>query len=315
MTVRIYKWNDDSAPTLTGETFSVCQLLRACLVDGYNNSLNEFVEPAGWGEVYGSSPNLVLRNTSGKCVAVQQTGGVARFYGSDDASYATGAPVGNTYPASSTLGGGLYLHCSTTSNNTQRPWVLVADERAFYFWPGYNLTTAQGPSGSSTYQHCYFVGDIVSDIPGDDFGFVIMGATSTSATSSYSAQRSSSISGGNIAGHYLAGSGAQVGGAIACGKSSDAMYSGAIGALSTGVAYPDVHGGMSLVPVRVVENNVGYRGRMPGMFHPLHPLPGACGDTLSGVGPLAGKSFILLDLADGSTRGRMALQYNGDWRA
>lgn len=312
MTVRVYRWDDADAPTLTGQSNSVCNLLLSCLTGGYGTQ-----DPAGWSWASQVANSAAMRNASGKCLTVQQTSGTARFYGSDDVNELTCQPTGNTYPAGSVLGAGLYMQVSTTSDATQRPWILIADEEAFFFWPGYNLTTAAGIGGSSTAQPTYFVGNIVSDLPLDAHTFMIIGSTGTAATTNYMAERSGGISGGQVAGHFIAGSLAQVAGSLNCGKASDQMYAGAIGGTVTPAwAYPaPSHGGMSLAPIRVVESGVGYRGRMPGMYHPLHTLPGACGDTFSGVGALAGKTFILLDIANGSTRGRLAIQTNGDWRA
>ena len=35
MTVRVYRWDDASAPVLTGEVGKLAALLKACLVTGY----------------------------------------------------------------------------------------------------------------------------------------------------------------------------------------------------------------------------------------------------------------------------------------
>ena len=85
---------------------------------------------------------------------------------------------------------------------------------------------------------------------------------------------------------------------------------------TAGVSYPDqVSGGMLLSKVYVNDADTSYqiRGLMPGLFNPLHNLPGNPGDVFSGVGPLSGKSFILLDVPNGTARCRVVLETSNTW--
>ena len=82
------------------------------------------------------------------------------------------------------------------------------------------------------------------------------------------------------------------------------------------VDYPDpITGGINLSRIHVSNGATvkGIRGRLPGVFAPLNALPGNNGDTFSGVGDLAGRTFILLDCGSGNTRGRVALETSDTW--
>ena len=50
MTVRVYRWDDASAPVLTGEVGKLAALLKACLVTGYGSKT-----AAGWSNPYSAT--------------------------------------------------------------------------------------------------------------------------------------------------------------------------------------------------------------------------------------------------------------------
>ena len=119
-------------------------------------------------------------------------------------------------------------------------------------------------------------------------------------------------------GSFITRNAAQVAGSVNNGRFFD--YFGANSSTtrgsSPGVAYPDpISGGINLGRVHVTNgaDTKGVRGRMPGLFAPLNALPGNNGDTFSGAGDLAGRTFILLDCGSGTTRGRAALETSDTW--
>lgn len=314
MTVRVYRWDDASAPVLTGEVGKLTALLKACLVTGYGSKT-----AAGWSNPYSATNVEAFKNAAGGSQlgvkvthAVAQYPRVAGFETIDGSGVIT-----NQFPTEAQLSGGVYWCVSATADTTARPWMVVADEWAFYLYVGYDRSVAQGVTGATGYQMSFFAGDINSFKGGDAYPFLLIGGTSASASAcSYLGQAGYTI-GIAANGHYMARSYTQTGSAIQAGKMQDYGTTSGGGTIGAGsITYPDpVSGGMLLLPVRVCEVSVSVvRGEMPGLLAPSHALPGASGDTFSGYGALSGKTFILLDVANGATRGRAAVQTNGSWR-
>lgn len=310
MTVRVYRWDDASAPTLTGQLGSLTTLLNACLVTGYGAKA-----AAGWSSPYSGTNKRVFRNGAGSTQLYLRvlhdattSGDNARVVGYESMS---GVDNGSKpFPTAAQMAGGGYICTSVSADNTQRPWIIIADEKRFYLWVGHNMTTAQGLDSASM-QLLYFFGDILSRKAGDAYRFAVIANQSTSYYSSQFAQNVSGYSSFSD-GHYLARSHSQTGTSVQAGKQGD--LSEASSAFGTdGPAFPDeLTGGLSLAKIRMHEPGVS-RGVLPGCYAVLHNLPGNCGDTFSGVGALVGKTFLLLDTSAGSTRARVALETSNTW--
>ncbi|WP_018991305.1 hypothetical protein [Aromatoleum toluclasticum] len=272
------------------------------------------VAAAGWSNPFSGTNVEVFRNGAGSTqlnLRVAQTAtGAARVVGYETMSDVnTGT---NAFPTEAQIAGGLYLVGSSTLDSTARPWLIVADEKRCYLWVGASLTTAQG-FGSTTNQPMYFFGDILTNKVGDLYHYkIIAGATAATNGVSFGAVTTnlSSTSGG----HYVARNYAQTAGAVPSAHSTNGSLSSGGATMGTsGVTYPDpVTGGMTLADVYATESSI-VRGRMPGLWAPLHNLPGNPGDTFSGRGAMAGKTFILLDAGNGGTRSRVALETSDTW--
>jgi len=307
MTVRVYRWDDASAPALSGAAGALTALLSACLVSGYGAKA-----AAGWTETTVSTNVKNYTNAgSGKSVKVSNNAvsSTARVVGCESSDGTTGP----FFPTEAQLSGGLYWYVSSTADSTARPWVLVADNKRFYLWIGYSVATSTG-LGTAAAMQTYFAGDITPNKGDDAFHFAVIGGASAGATAS-NFGTVLGLSTQTSTGQYLSRSYSQTGGSIAFGKLSDygIQNSTTIGA-SYGITYPDpVSGGMILAPVRVTEASGNIRGVMPGLWAPQHVLPGNPGDTFTGVGPLAGKTMLLLDSMAAATRCRIALEISDTW--
>ena len=315
MTVRVYRWDDASAPVLTGEVGKLAALLKACLVTGYGSKT-----AAGWSNPYSATnveafTNSVAAGGTGYGIKVSHTNAqytsVIGYEAIDGSGNLT-----NQFPTGAQLANGTIWWCSSTADTTPRPWLLVADEKRFYLWIGHSVTTGTGLATSS-YMLMFFAGDLTGLNPADPYRFMVIGNTSASAIPNFFAGINSYVQNGSVVqGHYMARnlSGSTV--SKTCGKTGG-CYAGGVGSMgTTGGAYPDAaSGGMLLYPVFVNDADATsqIRGHMPGLYNPIHNLPGNSGDTFSGVGSLGGKSFLLLDASNNGARCRVALETSDTW--
>ena len=315
MTVRVYRWDDASAPVLTGEVGKLAALLKACLVTGYGSKT-----AAGWSNPYSATnvkafTNSVAAGGTGYGIKVSHTNAQYASVIGYEAVDGSGK-LTKQFPTGAQLASGTIWWCSSTADTTPRPWLLVADEKRFYLWIGYSVTTETGLATSS-YMLMFFAGDLTGLNPTDPYRFMVIGNTNASEYSnSFSGINAYVQNGYVVEGHYMARnlSGSTV--SKTCGKTGG-CYGGGVSSMGTiGGAYPDAaSGGMLLCPVFVNDADEAgqIRGHMPGLYNPIHNLPGNSGDTFSGVGSLGGKSFILLDAGNNGSRCRVALETSDTW--
>lgn len=319
MTVRVYRWDDASAPSLSGTIGDLTFVLYKCLVTGYGAK-----SPAGWTDVYSDANgyamgfvNSTAAGGSGYGVLIKHdtAAAYASFRGFE--SITSGGAMTNPFPSTAQLANGLWVQASGTAGSTVRPWMVVADEKRFYLWIGYYSTTAQGLTLGSD-NPVMFAGDIVAYKPDDLYRFMVIGNESQGTGSSLPVVVSSLPS--TTAGSFLARSlsGAAVSQVatkcLAC-FFNQATTMGKFPA--TTFPYPDpVSGAMNLTKALVLDGmDNKLRGHLPGLYAPMHQLPGNPGDTFSGSGSLAGRSFVLLDSYGAATgvRGRIALELSDTW--
>jgi hypothetical protein len=307
----LYRWDDASAPDLTGDVGSLVAVLDACLVNGYGAKA-----AAGWSTAYTSTHLRAYRqgaNSNARYLRVDDSGtGSARVVGYEtmsDINTGTGP-----FPTAAQFSGGGYIRKSSTTDTVARPWLVAADTKRFYLWVGYDLAEATGLNAGDEVP-LYFFGDLISLDSGDPYNtFLLCGESASTLPSSAAI----AVPTASLAGHYMPRNYAGVDGAIKVVKLSNmrpaASTSGALGVAAAGCAYPDpATGGMLLDPVTIVElTTVLERGILPGLYNPLHNLPGAGGDTFAGYGSQAGRAFLLLDVCNASTWARVALETT-DW--
>lgn len=306
MTVRFYASTDSGAPALSGTAGTLIAVLKACLVDGYGSKAS-----SGWTQEFSGTNLAVFRPPSGTrmYLRVNDTDtSDARVRGYEAMS---GVNTGTgLFPTDAQLNGGGYLY--KASSGMGSGWVLVADQKHFTLIIAPNVATV---SASTGYGQGLFFGDIKTAKSGDAFHCFLNAGLDTGASSSAFGSINNGPTGlAAASGHSLARSYTQVGGAVYASKHTDAVKTANTSTLGTGgVAYPDpITGGILVAPIYVAESG-NVRGVLPGVWAPLHNLPASPGDTFSGSGDLAGKTFMLLDVGSQSTRGRIALEISDTW--
>ena len=309
MAVTVYRWDDPYAPKLSASPGALINVLSACLVDGYGSKSG-----AGWTKTVGTNVAAYRQGALGSGMSLRVNNsvssvGYARVVGYESM---TDVDTGtNAFPTEAQIAGGLYMTLSNTTDATARPWVLAADSGRFYLWVGHNVTTTTGLATVS-YEPMYFFGDIISYKPGDAFPTMLIANVTSSL--SVNVMATTSLMGVTLGGHYMSRSHTSAVGAVQVGKYADTSISmSAIG--NGGSAYPDpVTGSFRVGRIYVNAGTVGStRGHLPGLWAPLGIMVGAPGDTFSGAGNTAGRSFLLLDSQNSGTRGRVALETSDTW--
>lgn len=187
MTIRVYAWDDASAPQLDGTPGSMAALLKAVFVDGYGS------KPAmGWDYMWDSVTNqrIALRSadlaSTRLWLYVDDTGTIgagggrwARAWGAESFTgwdVGTGAALlTDTFPVSS-FGRTVAKHI-TDGAVTTSPWIIVASPRSFYLFVDYYLRSGFPHSKSSPAGAFHFFGDVLSSKPSDPFCFAVAGGS------------------------------------------------------------------------------------------------------------------------------------------
>lgn len=161
----VYRWDDAEAPVARGQRDSLVHILRACLVDGYGTK-----SAAGWtlehinvdedkaafrnSQITGTGFYLQVDGKNGVNAHTPKVQGYEAMV-SEDVGYFPFNPTSQTYATSKTDG------------TTARPWVLIADDRAFYLicWAGDTATPIAANNQCAT----MFFGDFISRYTDDVF--------------------------------------------------------------------------------------------------------------------------------------------------
>lgn len=295
MAVRFYQSTDASAPTLYGSVAAgnnLVNLLDKILVAGYGSQV-----AAGWTKPFIATNQACFKQAGagGMYLAVDDTTTMtARVRGFETMTTATAGT--GPFPTDAQLSGGGYMHRSTTADTTVRPWVCIADNTFFCL--------AVNCDGTSAVCSVLMFGDILSYRASDAYPKILVCAPSATATSYVAADVSTIATA--LAGHYMARSYTQIGSSITVGQHSDTA--------KAGLAYPHpVDGGLYLGPLWLHENALSVvRGVLRGVWVPLHTgnRPLAHGDTFSGTGALAGKTFISQHVTTGKS---LLLETSDTW--
>ena len=274
-----------SAPTLTGLAGAMIGVLDYCLTDATYG--------IGWTKQYSGTNKAVYRQKVGTnqfYLRVDDTGtinsGVRGYESMSDVDTGTG-PFPTTAQAAT-----FSFKKSATSDSVARNWSFTSNGDIFY------LTVYSNGAASQVVTYCF--GDFVSYRSGDAYNTVICGTTSvtdgSSTTSSFTTIVSSLAA---TEGVFYARAHTQIGGSLQGGKHVDSSKAaGATGMGAGGGTYPDpLSGGINLSKVWLNEPSTAVRGELPGIWSPLHTKPIGAGDTFSGTGDLAGKTFVAVNNA------------------
>src|SRR3990172_2316509 len=311
MAFTVYRSTDGSAPVLTGQAGALTTALDAILVNGYGAK-----GAAGWTTTFTATNKRVYRPAAGTrlYLRVHDNGTGA---GGGKEALLRGAEAWSdidtpdhpfpTAAQSALTDSSLVARKSVTADATARAWVCFADGRTCYF------LAASGDT-AGLYVGWMF-GDFFSLVSGDVYNCALI-ARSAENSGAYTAEQLPVMTvlnvGSALAGHYLARGHTGLGTSVGFGLAGDVMpsggssgSSGVMGGAATNAAYQAdflnaADGGIYLAPLRVydptTEGKQTYRGRLRGLWQGVQDLYAnvADGDTLSGVGDLAGRSFVFI---------------------
>lgn len=319
MAVTVYKSTDASAPVLTGVAGSLITVLDACLVNGYGAKV-----AAGWAKTYTGTNKAVYRATAGaqEYFRVQDDapntaslGREARLVGYEAM---TGIDTGTgPFPTTTQLATGLCVRKATYADSTAVPWVVVADAKTVYMF--INPPEFVGYTAFAFGEFYSLKGST------DAYRSIVIGRDAEQAGTANGV----SVANDNLndlaaitaanAGHYTPRSfnaGVQLSQAV--GKHGNAAHSAVtlVGLLP----YPNPTDSaiylsqLWIHEVSATGSNSVLRGRLRGLWHFLHPVGVAVndGDTWSGTGALAGKTFMAVKpTADGA--GVYVIETSNTW--
>lgn len=288
----VYRSTDAGAPVVSPTTLgSVLAVIRACLVDGYGSK-----SPAGWTEEFTDAPNntAVFRNST----AAGGTGCYVRV--SDNNSAIVYRPVGiTTYASMSDVDTGTagtperYIYRRPNNVNTATGWALVATAKAFWL----NVWSLSGGLAGLA-----GAGDAISFVASDAYRYFCAGSTvnynpNVSWLGSHGHGPGSVTDGGlSFARDHLGISG-PVGYGSLIRWANTALGSGGY------PATPSVTGADNACAPYYLAGAAVLRGRLPGVFVPLHAVSAIAPGTLDTSGLTGSGSECLMMRADVSACG------------
>lgn len=262
----VYRWDDGNAPVARGERRSLCDILHACLVTGYGSKAG-----AGWTRpfVNATFDIAVFRNSpltgTGFFIQIDGLGGATAFE-----PIVRGFEVMTDYSTTGALGSifGGATDISNGANTTARPWILIADDRAFYFvvW---TAAAAGIPGIAVGAVNGLFFGDLIKNSPSDAYacGLAFSQYNTGVIGSLYSPDASTGQAWTTIyTSRRQNGSGSSGGGCLIRGG-------GPGGVTTPGQSGPAYDGQQLLYTRPHLNDNAAYtfRGFLPGFYYPCHP--------------------------------------------
>lgn len=313
----VYSSLDSGAPTLDGLSGSLIRVLDACLINGYGSKSG-----VGWSRKYATT-DLTSGNSGTQAVYQCPSGSASAFYlyVGDNAPHSSSlgreavwsmletvtglhTGVGITGAFGLNMNTGRCCRKSVNATSSGVPWRCYADDRSVML----HITTNDSTVGFFS----VFYGDIYSSVPNDAYNVMIMArnAFNNSAVSSedmdyfsiYPAHYSNSYYGGRIMRNYMGlSSGIEIFKVpmytIANGYTTSTYY--AFNSWNGAINFPNMDGSIFLSPIWIVDNTTApaptIRGTLRGLYlmcNKTSQIPFSYGESFSGVGTLAGKSFM-----------------------
>ena len=257
------------------------------------------VSPLGWAKVFSGTNVGVYRATDptslGMYLRVDDTGTtVARVVGYEtmsDVNTGTGP-----FPTASQVSGGGYWEKSGAAGSTARNWILIGDERAFYWWcaPGSPTTvTSQGVLRG--------FGDLIARRSTDSYAAFLQADIASVVAATTFVHDLSEMANGYSAGYLIAPrSQTSLGSAVALyqffatRRASTADQKSGWPSGNTSPFPNPADNAIDLDNVVVLEGDFGVRGALPGMYHTPQYVGFAFGtfDKIPGQGVLAGRKLL-----------------------
>lgn len=308
----VYKSTDGSAPTLSGTAGDLTTLLDAVLVNGYgakaaagwtitHTALNKRVYTQGAGSGFG----FRIRDNAGGTGGAQE----ALIRGAESwTDIDTPVDPFPTDAQSAITDDSQVIRKSSAASATTRVWKVFADDRTCM------LFIASGDTASE-YKTCMF-GDFDSYVVGDAYGCLLVARTTENSglsTAEYMGRITASIA--TSGGHFVARDYGGVGKSIACAQHGDSLAknSGTAGLKGSIAWFNGPDGGLYVSPLHIHESSGPHiRGKVRGLYYPHHAITNFNdGDTFSGAGDYAGKTFEFVKLiyeGTSATQGAFAIE-------
>lgn len=286
-----------SVPSSTTLIFALVTELTAA-----SGTVTVKMAPLGWEKVYTGTNKAAYRS--------QDVTGTRLYLRADDstAQYLTVTMYETMSDIDTGVGGTtLYWKKSSTSDTTARPWQLIGNSTAFYWFSDWHASYPLKPIG-------YLFGDFPSAKAGDAYRCMLIGHNASGPSDPHYNCDFNLVRGTpNTDGQYIARSYSQLGTGILfykeCASNNSSMGYG------SATLYPSgADNGLHLVPVHVFESTVNaYRGRMPGLFAPIENTQGVF-PALDRTITIDGKRYLALRVIyDTSNAGNCWLLLDGDW--
>ena len=296
MAFTIYRSTDGSAPSLTGQTGKLVDLLDACLVNGYGAK-----SAAGWAKAFSGTSKAAYRAPSGARMyyRVQDDGpGAGTFKEARITGYESMSDVDtgtNPFPTAAQGVGSVAMYVarkSAAADSTARAWIVVADARTCYVF----ILTGDV---ANTYLAFGF-GEFYSMVNSDAYnGFVVGRTSENSATATVDKLDQLDTTIGNQTNIAVPRGHSGTGTSVRMNRHGDSSKSASSTLVGTLPYTNPADGGLYLSPIWLADPTTspanGIRGRMRGFWLELHAASNfADGDTFTGVGDVNGKTFLML---------------------
>lgn len=224
----------------------------------------------------------------------------------------------NKFPTVAQAANGMCVRKSATANSTVREWALVGNGKSFYFF------SFTGDTADRSFAPMFF-GDPLPFKPADGFGTLCAGTKVFNSSSvgnglvRIGAQNVAHNSTNNPV--YWARSHTQVGTSVLGALVGQGQsYHQTMGSTyCSWLNFPNpIDAGIHAQPVFVSDLVSTVRGRMPGLYSPLHASSLTNMDIITGVSGLPGGQFIALGIASndagyGTTYGQLYLDLSETW--
>lgn len=301
----LYKHDDAGAPILNGVRGSLISLLDACLVNGYGTKAG-----AGWSKPFTDTNRAVFRMGSGRLRAYFRVDEANSLLASEARIQSFEEMTGiDAFTNAVASAGHLITKKSSATDASARQWWLGADDRTFVLFSHYDA--------SGVVSGTYF-GEFFSYLPNDNYGVCLIGRywentnNWTSGIEGIGMQTQGSYSPMN--GHYVYRDSTGLVKSpqmdVIAGMSDMVNCAGTL-------SFPNpADGGLILSPLFLRTSDAPgtvLRGRLRGIWAPDHPIatiPYPQGDTVSGTGAFAGRSFLHVGRVTNNSNqnGRMFLE-------
>ena len=281
MTVTIYRSTDSGAPTIGSTAGQLVTALDAILV-GSGGIAYGSKPSQGWTAPYSDTNKRVYRGPAGGTqmyLRIDDTGTTqARARGWEvkaDINDVVDASNTGPFPTNAQCSGGVYLAKSSTGT---RAWVAFGNGKILYFFIQYG--------GSVTNNWGWAIGDITTYKTSDAYNFII--SASNTASYPYFGYKTANA-------NYMPRVAAQTGASVSC-TTFGSLYGNAGYIGCTGFSfYPHLADNYIWMSPYYVYDTTIVRGLFPGIWDQHHTRSYFNnGDTFTGVGRFAGKTFEIV---------------------